>query len=62
MKRVREYSNDFKKVIHICEKLGGDFTLNKKAKDRHSDQLMFPVQGKVLKILIMKYLLGGLLN
>ena len=46
MNRVRQYTQAFKEQsINICEESGGSFIPNKKAKHRHPDQPVFPVQG-----------------
>ena len=46
MKRVRDYTQAFKEqTINISEELGGDFIPNKRAKHRHPDNSVFPVQG-----------------
>ena len=46
MNRAREYSQAFKeKVFNITEQDGGGFIPSKRAKHRHPDQQVFPVQG-----------------
>ena len=46
MKRVRDYTQAFKEqTINISEESGGDFIPNKRAKHRHPDNSVFPVQG-----------------
>ena len=48
MKRAREYSQAFKeKVFNITEQDGGGFIPSKRARHRHPDQQVFPVQGNV---------------
>ena len=46
MKRVRDYTQAFKEQqINIAEESWGDFIPNKKAKHRHPENSVFPVQG-----------------